>query len=87
LVDGATQAVGNFRLNGQNCVCNANGAWNCVSQPTIAQALAENGNTLSASSSSADSMPSYAVALIVIGALVLVMLLVVIVQLVALIRS
>jgi hypothetical protein len=66
-----------------NCVCNANGAWNCA-RP-IAQAAVDVGNTFASSSS--DSVPSYAVALIVIGALVLVMLLVVIIQLVALIRN
>jgi hypothetical protein len=88
LVNGATQAAGNFQMNGMNCVCNRDGSWNCASPPVVAQALAENGNTLAASSGNSDSaMPSYGVVLIVLGALVLVMLLVVVIQLVALIRS
>jgi CHASE3 domain sensor protein len=50
--------------------------------------LADNGNTLSASSANAaDAVPSYGIALIVLGALILVMLLVVIVQLVVFVRS
>jgi CHASE3 domain sensor protein len=70
-----------------DCQC-TRGAWNCASRPVVTQALADNGNTLSASSAnSADAVPSYGIALIVLGALILVMLLVVIVQLVVFVRS
>jgi len=87
LVDGRTVAAGAFQSNGMSCICSRGGSWNCVGQLQTALALADNGNTLASSSSTSDSIPSYGVALIVVGALVLVMLLVVIVQLVALIRS
>jgi len=69
-----------------NCVCRA-GTWSCVGVPqVISQALAEDGNAFAGSSNS-DAVPSYAVALIVIGTLILVMLLVVVVQLVVFVRS
>jgi len=68
-----------------NCLCRPGGAWSCQSPQVVSNAVGDGTNTYS-SSTTDSSAPAYAIALFVVGAIVLVMLLVVIGQLFVVLR-